>query len=255
MVTPILGTISSARVEGATRQPQGDDGANVRVGVSQFFHSNPASRPASGPKSGPWRRDLPRTWQAALDLADGPDQLPIEEGANRLGPEHGTLSVRTGRTGAVAKAGHDLLIHVTAWTATLEMGEDATPTSIVLDADPTSLQVREGTGGMQKLDDDDKAGIAQTIHEEILMGQPVEFRSTSVQPSADGGVLSVQGDLTLVGATRPVALDVTVDDGRLRGSVVVKQSDWGIKPYSALFGALKVADEIELAIDVSLPPG
>ncbi len=219
------------------------------VGVSQFFHSTPTS----GPKSGAWRRGLPRTWRAALDLPDAPRPLRIEAGTYPLGPENGTLSVRTGRTGAVAKAGHDLLIDVTAWTGTLEIGEDAAAhTSIVLDADPTSLQVREGTGGMQQLDDDDKAGIAQTINEEILMGQAVEFRSTSVQPSADGG-LSVQGDLTLLGATRPVALDATVDDGRLRGSVVVRQSDWGIKPYSALFGALKVADEIELAIDVSLP--
>ena len=40
-------------------------------------------------------------------------------------------------------------------------------------------------------------------------------------------------------------------DGTLRGSVVVKQSDWDMKPYSALFGALKVADEVEVAIDAS----
>lgn len=181
--------------------------------------------------------------------------MSIPVGTYRLGPENGTLSIRTSRTGAVAKAGHDLLIHVTAWEATLVVGEDAAQNSIVLDADPTSLQVREGTGGMKALDDDDKAGIRETINDEILKGQAVEFRSTSVQPAADGGGLGVQGELTLVGTTRPVALDVTVDDGRLQGSVVVKQTDWGIKPYSALFGALKVADEIELAIDVGLPPG
>jgi Flp pilus assembly protein TadB len=37
----------------------------------------------------------------------------------------------------------------------------------------------------------------------------------------------------------------------LRGAAVVKQTDWGMKPYSALFGALKVADEVEVAIDAS----
>ena len=31
-------------------------------------------------------------------------------------------------------------------------------------------------------------------------------------------------------------------------SAIVKQSDWGIKPYSALFGALKVADEVQLEL-------
>jgi hypothetical protein len=32
----------------------------------------------------------------------------------------------------------------------------------------------------------------------------------------------------------------------------VKQSEWGIKPYTALFGALKVADEVEVTIDGQL---
>jgi polyisoprenoid-binding protein YceI len=178
--------------------------------------------------------------------------MAIPAGTYRLGPENGTLSVRTSRTGAVAKAGHDLLIHVTAWEATLEVGEDAAHTSIVLDADPTSLEVREGTGGMKALDEDDKAGIRETIHDEILKGRAVEFRSSSVTPTADGGAMHVEGELTLVGATRPVAFDVAVDGGRISGALVVKQSDWGIKPYSALFGALKVADEIELAIDAGL---
>ena len=35
-------------------------------------------------------------------------------------------------------------------------------------------------------------------------------------------------------------------DGGIAAATVVKQSDWGIKPYSALFGALKVKDEVEI---------
>ncbi len=76
-----------------------------------------------------------------------------------------------------------------------------------------------------------------------------------MEPEGDG-VLRVEGDLTLLGATRPIALDVAVaDDGAIRGDVVITQSDWGIKPYSTLFGALKVSDEVELAIDARLPTG
>jgi hypothetical protein len=33
------------------------------------------------------------------------------------------------------------------------------------------------------------------------------------------------------------------------GSANVTQSAFGMKPYSALFGALKVADDVEVAID------
>jgi len=176
--------------------------------------------------------------------------VSIPAGTYTLGPEHGVLSVRTGRTGAAAKAGHDLLIHVTAWQATLEVGEK---TSLVLDADSTSLRVREGTGGMQALGDDDRASIQETIDDEILKRQAIAFRSTAVE-TADGDRMSVRGELTLAGATAPIAFDLGVDDqGALSGSAVVKQTDWGITPYSALFGALKVADEVEVAVDARLP--
>lgn len=172
--------------------------------------------------------------------------MPIQPGTHRFGPQNSTLSIRTGRSGAAAKAGHDLLIHVTAWEATFEVGEDTAETRIDLAADSTSLRVREGTGGMQELGDDDMASIQETIDDEVLRRMDIEFRSTSIQPTADDGSrMSVQGDLTLVGKTRPIVFDLVVDaDGELRGKVVVKQSDWGITPYSALFGALKVADEV-----------
>ena len=163
-----------------------------------------------------------------------------------LGPDDGTLSVRTGRTGTVAKAGHDLLIHVKAWSATL----DVDAPRVTLDADATSLHVIEGTGGMKSLDEDDRANIRQTIDDEILKRADIQFRSTAVERT-DGG-LAVRGDLTLVGTTRPIAFDLAVDEGRVSGSAVVRQTEWGMKPYSALFGALKVADEVRIEIDARL---
>ena len=75
-----------------------------------------------------------------------------------------------------------------------------------------------------------------------------------MQPAAGGSRLSVRGDLTLLGETRPIAFDLLVGDGTLRSSVVVKQTEWGITPYSALFGALKVSDEVEVELDAGLLP-
>jgi hypothetical protein len=164
-----------------------------------------------------------------------------------LGADDGTLSVRTGRTGTVAKAGHDLLIEVRAWTATLDLEAPR----LTLDADATSLHVVEGTGGIKSLDDDDRANIRQTIDDEILERNDIRFRSTDVQRT-DGG-LAVRGDLTLVGTTRPIAFDLALSGGRVTGTAVVTQTEWSIKPYSALFGTLKVADEVRVEIDAALP--
>jgi polyisoprenoid-binding protein YceI len=180
--------------------------------------------------------------------------MPIQRGRHTLGPESGTLTVRTKRTGAAAKAGHNLVIDVTAWQATLEVGENPAQSSIVLDADATSLRVREGTGGMQTLGDDDKANIEQTIDDEVLKRQPIEFRSTAVAIAEDGSRISVQGALTLGGKTGPIAVELAVGgDGTLSGDAVVKQSDWGIAPYSTLFGTLKVVDEVEVSFDAGPP--
>jgi hypothetical protein len=74
--------------------------------------------------------------------------VSLKAGTYQLGPGDGTLSIRTGRTGAAAKAGHDLVIEVTAWEATLSVGDSPADTSVELAADATSLHVREGTGGM-----------------------------------------------------------------------------------------------------------
>ena len=106
----------------------------------------------------------------------------IEPGTHRFGPSNATLSVQTRRGGAAAKAGHDLLLHVTAWEAharrSARTARRRPPSST---ADATSLRVQEGTGGMQALDDDDKANIHQTIDDEVLKRRDIAFRSTAVE--------------------------------------------------------------------------
>ena len=180
--------------------------------------------------------------------------MRVPRGEYELGPYDVTLSVRTARGGAAAKAGHDLLIHVTAWSATLVLDEDPAKSSLELEADATSLRVVEGTGGAFELGDDDVANIHQTIDDEVLKKQRIGFRSTGVRAKDDGGI-HVEGELTVVGTTKPIAFELAIgDDGALTGTATVTQTEWGMKPYSALFGALKVADEVEVTTEGHLPP-
>jgi polyisoprenoid-binding protein YceI len=176
--------------------------------------------------------------------------MSLEAGTHRFGPDNASLSVKTGRTGAAAKAGHDLVLGVKTWQGTLEVGEDPARTTMELKADATSLRVQRGTGGMKALDDDDKANIHQTIDDEVLRRRDIVFRSTRVQPAADGGALAVEGELTLNGETRAIAFDLHVaGDGALGATIRVTQTLWGLKPYSALFGTLKVLDDVEVVFE------
>jgi polyisoprenoid-binding protein YceI len=173
---------------------------------------------------------------------------PIEAGTYKLGPDDATLRVRTARKGAAAKAGHDLVIEVTSWSATLTLTDDPAQSALELDAEPASLKVRQGTGGVMELGDDDRREIEQNIVDEVLGRHQIEFRSNSIEGA--GERLAVGGDLTLAGRSQPVSFELGLaPDGRLSGSATVNQTDWQIKPYTALFGTLKVADEVRVEVE------
>jgi polyisoprenoid-binding protein YceI len=168
--------------------------------------------------------------------------MAIQPGTYELGPQDGKLMVRTGKGGAASKAGHNLVIEVERWGATAQLAADV------------AKSVLEGTGGVKSLDAGDKDGIAQTINQEVLKGTPISFKSTSVRPDGDDR-LHVTGDLELANGVNLIAFDLIVaDEGRVAGTATVKQTEWGMKPYSALFGTLKVTNEVGVEIDAKLRP-
>jgi polyisoprenoid-binding protein YceI len=181
--------------------------------------------------------------------------MALSTGTHRLGPDNGRLLVRTSRTGLGRKAGHDLTIEVTRWSAeaVVDTAEPAR-SSVTAEIEVDSFEVREGTGGVKPLTDADRAEITKTVREKILHTAEhplITFRSTSVAGSPEAFV--AEGDLTIMGETRPVTVRARADDDRLSGGATVVQSEWGIKPYSAFFGALRLADPVEIAFDLTLP--
>lgn len=177
--------------------------------------------------------------------------MSLNPGTNKVGPENGSLHVHTFREGMAQKVGHDLIIGVERWEATVEVGQDGAPAAITLDADAGSLRVREGVHGLKPLSDKDLKDIHNSI-DKTLGKQPITFRSSTVG-QADGR-LSVAGELTMAGTTRPADFELGLgDDGRFTGTLKVVQTEWGIKPYKGLMGALKVRDDVEIVLDVALP--
>jgi polyisoprenoid-binding protein YceI len=178
-------------------------------------------------------------------------------GTFRLGPDNAALQVNTYREGMGAKVGHDLVLDVTRWEATVELAADPAASSIRLTADPRSLEVREGRGGLKPLTDKDRGEIRKTIEGKVLGDSPIAFASRSVRDGGAGsGALVVEGDLTLAGQTHPVTAELAVaGDGHVTGTIPVAQTTWGIKPYRGLMGALKVRDDVEVVIDARLAAG
>jgi hypothetical protein len=192
-------------------------------------------------------------------------------GRHQLGPESGRLTLRTYRSGLAAQAGHDLTIDVTRWRADIDPPArtvtadepavphaTATPGTLDVIIDLTSLAIREGRGGLMPLTDRDRRDILGQARKQLDTGHYPEasYSATTFAPDDSGGG-AIDGTLTLHGQSRPLRLQVArTGDGQYRASGTVVQTQFGIKPYSGMFGALKLRDDVEIEIAVTLPaPG
>lgn len=183
--------------------------------------------------------------------------MVLPEGTYVLGPADGRLLVRTGRSGLGRRAGHDLTIEATRWTAAVAVRDSLAESSAEVTVEVDGLEVREGTGGVKPLTDQDRAEIGKTLRQILDAGRHSEitFRADAVRSAgpADGVRGEIEGDLTIMGRARPVRVRAVLEGDRVHGDATVQQSKWGIKPYSAFFGALRLADEVEVAFDLRLP--
>jgi polyisoprenoid-binding protein YceI len=180
--------------------------------------------------------------------------MDVRDGSYTVGPESGRLLIKTGRAGLGAKAGHDLTFQVTRWQADITLDTaDPAASSVSVSVDPESFEIREATGGVKPLTDADRRDIQKNVREKILRtgSHPaITFRSARI--TGDAASFSVDGELSIVGVTRPVTVHGRLEGDRVQGTATVVQSRWGIRPYSAFFGALKLRDEVEVEFDLRL---
>jgi polyisoprenoid-binding protein YceI len=149
---------------------------------------------------------------------------------------------------------HDLLLRVTA----LEITIDPAAPSVSARLDPASLRVagamRDGRPLPDALGPRDLRDIEATIASTVLRAPrfpEIRFASTNVSRRGDG--YDVHGTLTLAGVTRPIGLAVRREAERLVGEVTIHQPAFGIRPYSAMLGTLRVKPDV--VVRVSVPAG
>lgn len=175
----------------------------------------------------------------------------VPSGTYTFGPNNGRLCVKIDREGMAKKMGHDLRLEVGNWSANVSVDADNPANSqMTVNADMRSLQVIEWFGGVKPMTEGDKKDILKNAEKTAPNGS-VSFRSTSVQPMGEGA--RVQGDLVINGATQPAQFDIQVDAGLARCTAAIQQSLFGIKPFSAFMGALKVKDVVQIELEAKIP--
>ena len=152
-----------------------------------------------------------------------------------------SLHLRTSRDGVLSPLGHDLDLIVE------EVDVTRTDDNVEVVVDAASVRVH----GVMK-------------NEALVTNEPSQKDRTKIESNIQSQVLSVKrhaqvrfqgkleserlvGELTLCGVTKPFTLHLR--DGVWVG--VVHQPDFGIEPYSALLGQLRVAPDVVVRASVA----
>ena len=185
--------------------------------------------------------------------------MALKAGSYHLTSNSGKLSVYTFKEGFLSVVAHDLLIDVTNFTIKPIIPDTGVQSaSIEAEIQANSLKVvcamKDGQENHAALKEKDKADIEEATFKDVLHPSKyptINFRSSNIQEK--DGVYHVKGELTLHGVTRPIEFDAKTTTGKdLKGRVTISQKDFGIKPYKALLGTIKVKNEVDIAFDVSL---
>jgi hypothetical protein len=155
------------------------------------------------------------------------------------------------KDGLLSKIAHDLKHRVTRF----KLAVDEQARSIHAEIDASSLCVdcvmQDGVESGADLSDSDKSRIEQQIAEDVLHAKDhptIRFRSTSVTPSVEG--LYIQGTLALNDHTRPVSTVARRVNNHYEAEMVINQPEFGIKPFSAMLGTLKIKPEVVVRFTV-----
>jgi polyisoprenoid-binding protein YceI len=104
------------------------------------------------------------------------------------------------------------------------------------------------------LSEHDKQQILETVRVELLESDRYPRISFEGRASANAGTVHVDGSLTLRGRTLAIESDLRGGASNLwQASFELTPSRFGIAPYKALAGAIKLQDRVTIVVTVQLP--
>lgn len=159
--------------------------------------------------------------------------------------------VFTFKEGLLSPVAHDLRLRVGRFAIDV----DETTQNVTASFDTNSLSVdtpmKDGAENPSALSAADSQKIAGQIREDVLHSArypEVVFRGRIAAPRNDGGY-DLQGELTLHGVTRPLVAHTRAVAGRQQLELTLHQPDFGVTPYRAMLGTLKIRADVTIRIN------
>lgn len=162
---------------------------------------------------------------------------------------HARVYVFTFKEGLLARLAHDLRISVTRFELRFEQGRvDARFDAGSLSVDGVARGERVDHTGLSA---DDKAKIEATIRNEILdAARYPEVKLTGLIRRDDRS-LTVDAELHLHGHSQGLRLPIRSEPQGTFVEVELKPSRFGIPPYKAVAGAIRLQDRIVIRVEIA----
>jgi polyisoprenoid-binding protein YceI len=175
----------------------------------------------------------------------------------RLVPAQSTFTVQAFAEGLLSAFGHDPVLAIKDFSGEVQFvpgSFEAASVKMTVKADSIVLST--------EVKEKDRIEMEQTMREQVLeiaKYPEIVFASSniSVTKLAEGRYRArVIGDLTFHGATQKnlwITPEVTVSGESLsaKGVFSLKQTDFGIKPFSAAAGTIKLKNELKFSFDIA----
>ncbi|HVN85192.1 MAG TPA: YceI family protein [Candidatus Binatia bacterium] len=162
--------------------------------------------------------------------------------------------VFTFKEGLLSAIAHDLKIRVGRFTISV----DEATRAIEAHFDARSLRVVcamvDGVESRDALTPANKAEIEGNIARDVLDARAFpDIRFISSGATEQKAAYAVKGMLTIRDQSRRITVKIRRDGSRYVAHANVHQPDFGIEPYRALFGTLKVQADVTVQVVVSAP--
>ena len=173
-----------------------------------------------------------------------------------LDASDGELTIRTGVSGRAARMGHRLTIAMTRWQASVDW-DGAQPAAAELVVEVDSFEVLRGEGGVKGLSGPEKALVKSNALKSLGANRyrQIRFTTNTIDETDEGYRLT--GTLQIRGKSREQVIELRTEDlgdsWRMSAESRVRQSEYGVKPYSMLLGSMQVADEVTVSFTAAHP--
>jgi polyisoprenoid-binding protein YceI len=166
-------------------------------------------------------------------------------------PASADCLVFTYKEGLLSPIAHDLQLRVAAFT--IEVDPETWRVEARFDARSVRVAgvMRNGVLRSDELGAADKRTIEDTIVRDVLRAERYpEIGFASAVARADGDELALSGVLDLCGRRRDIVVPARRDAGGWTAEIRVHQPDFGIRPYRAMLGTLRVQPDVTVRLRI-----